>query len=131
MNSSETLSRVDAARRLLRLVSASWLVLYGSFLLFNVGFWGGGVREFSEMLARQPVSLIPFVYLGFCVCTSYALRRSAALLVAGVVFHALLAVFLVVHASAVILGPVFVVAGVYIAFLWSRLYSRLERRNEA
>jgi uncharacterized integral membrane protein len=113
-------------KRLLRMLSAGWLFLYCGLLLFAVLFWGGGSREIVKLPFSKPLVLVPVCYLSFCYCTSFAKRRNWVLLLAGVLAHILLAVFVVQNASGVILGPIFIQAGLYIAVAWFWMYSKLE-----
>jgi len=118
-------------KRLLRMLSAGWLFLYCGLLLFAVLFWGGGLREIVKLPFSKPLVLVPVCYLSFCYCTSFAKRRNWALLLAGVLAHILLAVFVVQNASGVVLGPISILAGLYIAAAWFWMYSKLRTDDNA
>jgi hypothetical protein len=120
------LGGIAHTKRLVRLLSVCWFFLYCGLLLFAVFFWSGTIRGFVESFILKPLLLIPAFYLGFCFCTSFARRRSSVLLMAGVLIHILLAVFVVLNASQVILGPVFILIGVYLSVVWFWMYSKLE-----
>jgi hypothetical protein len=118
----------DAAhtKRLVRMLSAGWLLLYCGLILFGVLFWGGGLRELVKLPCPKPLVLAPVCYFIFGFCTSFAKRRNWALLLAGVFIHILLASFVVQNASELILGPIFILAGLYIAAACFWMFSKLE-----
>jgi uncharacterized integral membrane protein len=120
------LGGVAHTKRLVRLLSVCWFFLYCGLLLFSVFFWSGTIRGFVELFILKPLVLVPVCYLSFCYCTSFAKRRNWVLLLAGVLAHVLLAVFVVLNASGVILGPIYILAGLYIAVAWFWMYSKLK-----
>jgi len=116
-------------KRLIRLLSVCWFILYCGFLLFEVVFWGGTPLSLVELFIFKPLVSIPAICLVFGFCTSFAKRRSPMLLAAGIFIHILLAVFLLRYAGHDILGPVFVLTGGCFAVIRFWMYSRLETRH--